>query len=147
MFEIFAAAENRTPVSEELLHSKAETGKLHDGSIRRQHHIYTYPYITTCLALRVSFNPDIAYHSGYSSHVMKTGTLFEENGSNNSGFTAIDISDTRTLLYCFFKFAEDPDTGSVSLTPFLADQYIKAYKDRSGESEDAMKTLCEGFKR
>lgn len=146
VLDVFAASENRTPISEELLYSGAEAGTLQDAPFTHQHHIHTYPYITTCLALGVSFNPDIAYHSGYSSKVLKTGTLFEENHPETSGFTAIDISDTRALRYCFLKFAEDPGTGSVSLTPFSADEYIKTYEDQPGESEDALKTLCEGFK-
>lgn len=143
---IFATLENRTPISEELLYPRVEAGTLQDGPMMHQHHIHTYPYITTCLALGASFNPDIAYHSGYSSKVLKTGTLFEENDADISGFTAIDISDMRALRYCFLKFAEDSDTDSVSLTPFSADTYIKAYENQPGENEDALKTLCEGFK-
>lgn len=144
VLRIFDAAENRTPIYEELLYTKTEAGRR-DGQIMHHQHIYTYPYITTCLALGVSFNPDIAYHSGYSSGVLKTGTLFEENDSDISGFTAIDITDTRALRYCFLKFAEDPDTGSAILTPLSADRYVKAYEDQPRESEDVLKTLCAEF--
>lgn len=138
VLKIFDAVENRTPISEELQYSGAHA-RTHD------HHIYAYPYITTCLALGVSFNPDIAYHSGYSSGVLKTGTLFKENHPDISGFTAIDITDMRALRYCFLRFAEDPNTGSVILTPLSADQYSKAYEYRPRESGDVLKTLCAEF--
>lgn len=145
VLRIFNAAENRTPISEDLLCSNATAATHQDGQIMQHHHIYTYPYITTCLALGASFNPDIAYHSGYSSTVLKTGTLFEENDPDISGFTVIDITDTRALRYCFLKFAEDPDTGSAILTPLSADRYIKAYEDQPRESEDVLKSLCAEF--
>lgn len=135
---IFDAVENRTPISEELRYSRAQTRTHH-------HHVYRYPYITTCLVLGVSFNPDPAYHSGYSSGVLKTGTLFKENDPNISGFNAIDITDIRALRYCFLRFAEDPNTGSVILTPLSADRYIKSYDNQPRESKDVLKTFCAKF--
>lgn len=145
LLKIFDAVENRTPISEELQYSKAQARTHQDGQIMHHHHIYTYPYISTCLALGVSFNPDIAYHSGYSSGVLKTGTLFKENDPDISGFTAIDITDMRALRYCFLKFAEDPDTGSVILTPLSADRYIKTHEYQPKESEDVLNSLCAKF--
>lgn len=64
---VFHAVEKCTPISEELEYSRAQQVTTH------VHHIYWYPYITTCLALGVLFNPDIvyAYHSGHSSGVLK----------------------------------------------------------------------------
>ncbi|MCJ1343825.1 hypothetical protein MMC31_002022 [Peltigera leucophlebia] len=118
-----ASPQLRTALS--LLYPRVEAGTLQDGSIMHQHHIHPYPYITTCLILGVSFNLHLAYHFGYPPKVLKSGTLFEENDPDISGFTAIDISDTRALLYCFWKLAEDPDTGSVSLAPFSADEYVR----------------------
>lgn len=146
VLKIFNAVENRTPISEELAYSKAQAGRYQNEQILHDHHhIYMYPYITTCLALGVSFNPDIAYHSGYSSGVLKPGTLFKENDPDISGFTAIDITDKKTLRYCFLRFAEDPDTGSVFLTPLSADRYMKAYQDQPRESDDVLETLCAEF--
>lgn len=54
VLKIFQAVESRTPISEELRYSRAQ-------ATTHVHHIYRYPYITTCLALGMSFDPDIAY--------------------------------------------------------------------------------------
>lgn len=64
--KVFHAVEKCTPISEELEYSRAQ-------ATTHVHHIYWYPYITTCLALGVLFNPDIlyAFHSGYSPGVLK----------------------------------------------------------------------------
>lgn len=85
------------------------------------------------------------YHSGYSSCVLTTVTLFKENDPDISGFTAIGITDMKALRYCFLRFAEDPNTGSVILTPLSPDRYIKAYESQPRESKDVLKTLCAEF--
>ncbi len=129
LIHIFEAASNQIPIKQEL---RAARNK--DDDFWTIDLVEPFPFIATCLLIGSSFEPEIGYHHRVHS-VSFNVTL--DGIDNNDGITIIDISDTKSIKYCFAFLG---GWGRKGLKPQSAGGYLARYEmdpnDDPDEDED-----------
>ncbi len=127
LLKIFQAPENRI-----ALHHELESAQQRDDAFWNTEPSYRqldlpFPFITTCLVLGASFNPDAGYE--HSVSILPFNMQYDD-GDNNDGITVIDISQLGHTRYCFVDFHGIESEKEVCLnTALSARTYLEAYYD------------------
>ena len=139
---IFQAADNRTPIQQELIWASKQPDSFWKTPLN--YHLpesnIPFPYITTCLKLGASFEAAEGY---YHSVLIEPFGMDFDGGDNNNGITIIDISQPHSPRYCFVDFIGMESQTEVELmSPLSASTYLWAYYD---EGDPKFSELLEGF--
>ncbi|CAH0055717.1 unnamed protein product [Clonostachys solani] len=134
VLHIFSHSENRLALQQELRFAKEYFGdRPPPEPTPRESSWYTrfgpcpFPFITTCLMMGASLNPDTLH--AYIVTEEPFGYPFDM-GQSRHGITILDITDLDNVKYCFVHLAATNPESGLPCTPFqplTGWQYIKSY--------------------
>ena len=136
ILRIFQDPQNRLLIEHEVDRAYKLPSKKWDK--RADDCIPEFPFITTCLLLGASFDPELRYsHVG----IPEPWNMPFNGNNNNDGITVINISDPANVEYAFIFFhAGDPDVPEhMQLVPLTAAEYMALYSSQSLDLSSSFK--------
>ncbi|KAL2281063.1 hypothetical protein FJTKL_12083 [Diaporthe vaccinii] len=136
LLRIFQDDANRLPIQQELAFASELFGEASEADIKAlvarndegaapSHVPCPFPFITTCLVVGASYDPELGKCSSVDEECFGMGY---NHGDNNNGITVLDISDLGNVRYCFVDYQGMESARAVPLyTPLDGWTYLMAY--------------------
>jgi hypothetical protein len=156
LLRIFSDYANRIPIQQELAFAAELFGNAPEADIEAliaQNNDGAaagavpcpFPFITTCLIVGASYNPEIGRCSSLDEEPFGMGY---DQGHNNNGITVLDITDLSNIRYCFVDFYGMESDRAVPLhTPLDGWTYLRAYYDDTHDLVVNNKATTDGLEK